>query len=59
LRESLENPRAPIEVGFYTTILTGLQTQLEPATLQRAWQRGRRLTTAQAIAEAKLAMQQL
>ena len=58
LRASLENPRPPIEVDFYTTILTGLQTQLEPATLQRAWQRGRQLTTAQAIAEARLAMQQ-
>ncbi|MEZ4730000.1 MAG: BTAD domain-containing putative transcriptional regulator [Caldilineaceae bacterium] len=58
LRESLENPRAPIEVGFYTTILTGIQAQLEPATLQCAWQRGRQLTTTQAIAEARLALQQ-
>ena len=56
LRASLENPRAPIEVGFYTTIRTGIQTQLEPSALQCAWQRGRQLTTAQAIAEARLAM---
>ena len=58
LRASLENPRAPIEVGFYTTIRTGIQTQLEPSALQCAWQRGRQLTTAQAIAEARLVMQQ-
>lgn len=56
LRESLENPRAPIEVDFYNTILTGIQNQLAPAMLQYAWQRGRQLTTTQAIAEARLAV---
>lgn len=59
LRESLENPRAPIEVAFYDMIRTGIQNQLAPATLQQFWQRGRQLTTVQAIAEARLAMQQV
>ncbi|MFN8495116.1 MAG: BTAD domain-containing putative transcriptional regulator [Caldilineaceae bacterium] len=57
LRASLENPRAPIEVDFYNTILTGIQNQLDTEVFQCAWARGRQLTTTQAIAEAKLAIQ--
>ncbi|MCE7982440.1 MAG: transcriptional activator domain-containing protein [Caldilinea sp. CFX5] len=58
LRETLENPRAPIEVDFYNTIRTGIQKQLAPAMLQQSWQQGRQLTTAQAIAQARVAVEQ-
>lgn len=56
LREALENPHPPIEMAYYNKILTGIQGQLDTATLQRAWQQGRQLTTAQALTEAKQAL---
>lgn len=56
LRAAIDHPRPPIERAFYHAILTSIQAQLSEAALQPAWQQGRQLTAAQAIAEARLAI---
>jgi non-specific serine/threonine protein kinase len=53
LREAIDYPRPPIEQAVYDRILSAVRAQLSEAALHQAWQAGRELTMAQAIAEAK------
>jgi tetratricopeptide (TPR) repeat protein len=53
LRETMNLRRPPIEQPLYERILTAVRSQLPEDVLSAAWQAGRTLTPAQAIAEAE------
>jgi predicted ATPase/DNA-binding SARP family transcriptional activator len=53
LREAIQHQRAPVEKPLYSQILASVQAQLPEQELREQWQSGRKLSSAQAIAEAR------